>query len=482
MSKDPQPVFHKTPKAHLEQHINVEYTQDMMVSVSKPPTHLLPQPSQKHWVPDEECELCTLCGARFSFFHRRHHCRRDGRVICSDCCQKDVYVDSEYLGRLCTLCMSLLESGRNIGVYLTYSHFITGKDPVLRMEVLRGLRNTLQLEKNRNVLLEQRRDLISTLVDMLDQSNIPDVQNPAIYGMEDTEGIQSMVLGALVNLSATVTDSTLKAMADSGCVTALRKLLNHPDNGVIVELTIWCLRNLSRLPEVAVHLESALDVIIGLLDERAASIKEYVLSTLANIVTHTNNPLPLYEKIKLPDFLQHLIGIMESSPHGMTIPAAARIVHFLATHGSAVELFQRNILRICASLLRSPGHITIIHVTRALSALIKDDTVYNTFKDEYSLSIEQIGKYVSSRASRVCTCMLDFFVDNIHRPAILKHVITKLSAEKLAALRRSSEAKLTLEVNTLIETLTTKIDSVEDEEMVRDIQRFINDIEERSVS
>eukprot|EP00735_Rhodelphis_limneticus_P014967 TRINITY_DN908_c0_g1::TRINITY_DN908_c0_g1_i2::g.16091::m.16091 TRINITY_DN908_c0_g1::TRINITY_DN908_c0_g1_i2::g.16091 ORF type:complete len:664 (-),score=187.68,sp/Q69ZL1/FGD6_MOUSE/31.84/3e-51,sp/Q69ZL1/FGD6_MOUSE/28.76/7e-21,sp/Q69ZL1/FGD6_MOUSE/43.48/4e-10,FYVE/PF01363.16/1.7e-18,FYVE/PF01363.16/4.2e-14,FYVE/PF01363.16/1.1e-20,RhoGEF/PF00621.15/2.3e-35,RhoGEF/PF00621.15/4e+03,PH/PF00169.24/1e-06,PH/PF00169.24/0.0063,FYVE_2/PF02318.11/0.02,FYVE_2/PF02318.11/0.0019,FYVE_2/PF02318.11/0.00011,zf-B_ len=37
------------------------------------------------WVPDWEVHRCQICGGEFSMFHRRHHCRQCGRVICGPC-------------------------------------------------------------------------------------------------------------------------------------------------------------------------------------------------------------------------------------------------------------------------------------------------------------------------------------------------------------------------------------------------------------
>jgi Myosin head (motor domain)/RhoGEF domain/FYVE zinc finger/Myosin N-terminal SH3-like domain len=37
------------------------------------------------WVPDHEASTCILCETVFTFLNRRHHCRRCGNVVCSDC-------------------------------------------------------------------------------------------------------------------------------------------------------------------------------------------------------------------------------------------------------------------------------------------------------------------------------------------------------------------------------------------------------------
>ncbi|MCP4050959.1 MAG: hypothetical protein GY730_09675 [bacterium] len=37
------------------------------------------------WIPDSASNKCELCGIRFTIVNRRHHCRKCGALICSDC-------------------------------------------------------------------------------------------------------------------------------------------------------------------------------------------------------------------------------------------------------------------------------------------------------------------------------------------------------------------------------------------------------------
>ncbi|KRY17903.1 Lateral signaling target protein 2 -like protein [Trichinella patagoniensis] len=37
------------------------------------------------WVPDEECDGCSMCEMKFSFIRRRHHCRCCGKIFCGRC-------------------------------------------------------------------------------------------------------------------------------------------------------------------------------------------------------------------------------------------------------------------------------------------------------------------------------------------------------------------------------------------------------------
>lgn len=46
-------------------------------------------PAKEDWVKDENVNECMVCETkRFSLINRRHHCRRCGRVVCSNCSQK----------------------------------------------------------------------------------------------------------------------------------------------------------------------------------------------------------------------------------------------------------------------------------------------------------------------------------------------------------------------------------------------------------
>lgn len=51
-----------------------------------PPWELAEPP----WVADQEVLQCSLCGAKFDFIKRRHHCRRCGQIFCGKCCSTKV--------------------------------------------------------------------------------------------------------------------------------------------------------------------------------------------------------------------------------------------------------------------------------------------------------------------------------------------------------------------------------------------------------
>lgn len=42
------------------------------------------------WQPDGDTQECLICQDSFTFFNRRHHCRKCGRVVCSDCSKHEI--------------------------------------------------------------------------------------------------------------------------------------------------------------------------------------------------------------------------------------------------------------------------------------------------------------------------------------------------------------------------------------------------------
>jgi FYVE/RhoGEF/PH domain-containing protein 5/6 len=46
------------------------------------------------WASDDSATQCTLCAKEFSFFVRRHHCRRCGRLCCDDCSGARLPIDA----------------------------------------------------------------------------------------------------------------------------------------------------------------------------------------------------------------------------------------------------------------------------------------------------------------------------------------------------------------------------------------------------
>merc|ERR1712137_117800 len=72
------------------------------------PVKLPTQPPK--WIPDTEAPECMICHTRFSFIHRRHHCRNCGKVVDSKCAHNRIRLPNLKLYspvRVCTECFIL---------------------------------------------------------------------------------------------------------------------------------------------------------------------------------------------------------------------------------------------------------------------------------------------------------------------------------------------------------------------------------------
>lgn len=45
-----------------------------------------------HWARDSSAVGCAACGARFTLYDRRHHCRNCGRIFCGRCSRYEALV------------------------------------------------------------------------------------------------------------------------------------------------------------------------------------------------------------------------------------------------------------------------------------------------------------------------------------------------------------------------------------------------------
>ncbi|KAL1855055.1 hypothetical protein Plec18170_004469 [Paecilomyces lecythidis] len=51
------------------------------------------------WQPDDEVDNCPICGTHFSFWYRKHHCRKCGRVVCSSCSPHRITIPRQFIVR-----------------------------------------------------------------------------------------------------------------------------------------------------------------------------------------------------------------------------------------------------------------------------------------------------------------------------------------------------------------------------------------------
>ncbi|RAK77081.1 phosphatidylinositol-3-phosphate-binding ubiquitin-protein ligase [Aspergillus fijiensis CBS 313.89] len=51
------------------------------------------------WQPDAEVTNCPICGTAFSFWYRKHHCRKCGRVVCASCSPHRITIPRQFIVR-----------------------------------------------------------------------------------------------------------------------------------------------------------------------------------------------------------------------------------------------------------------------------------------------------------------------------------------------------------------------------------------------
>lgn len=51
------------------------------------------------WQPDSEVTHCPICDTQFSFWYRKHHCRKCGRVVCASCSPHRITIPRQYIVR-----------------------------------------------------------------------------------------------------------------------------------------------------------------------------------------------------------------------------------------------------------------------------------------------------------------------------------------------------------------------------------------------
>ena len=49
------------------------------------------------WEPDAAVSKCPICGTTFSFWYRKHHCRKCGRVVCANCSPHRITIPRQFI-------------------------------------------------------------------------------------------------------------------------------------------------------------------------------------------------------------------------------------------------------------------------------------------------------------------------------------------------------------------------------------------------
>ncbi|KAF3920004.1 hypothetical protein ABW21_db0201538 [Orbilia brochopaga] len=54
-------------------------------------------PEVPPWQPDSAVNNCPICGSAFTFFYRKHHCRKCGRVVCAPCSPHRIVIPKSFV-------------------------------------------------------------------------------------------------------------------------------------------------------------------------------------------------------------------------------------------------------------------------------------------------------------------------------------------------------------------------------------------------
>ena len=62
------------------------------------------------WQADEEISRCPICRTTFTFWYRKHHCRKCGRVVCANCSPHRITIPRQFIVHPPETASSLIES------------------------------------------------------------------------------------------------------------------------------------------------------------------------------------------------------------------------------------------------------------------------------------------------------------------------------------------------------------------------------------
>jgi len=81
------------------------------------------------WIDDNLAPNCNSCNVQFSFYYRRHHCRRCGRIFCFECSKHNVIIPEDFSllhdkseikipQRVCKICFQKIQEYNNTRKYM----------------------------------------------------------------------------------------------------------------------------------------------------------------------------------------------------------------------------------------------------------------------------------------------------------------------------------------------------------------------------
>ena len=66
-------------------------------SITSPKPRLTGEIVLPRWQPDSEVSECPICGRTFTFWFRKHHCRKCGRVVCTSCSPHRITIPRQFI-------------------------------------------------------------------------------------------------------------------------------------------------------------------------------------------------------------------------------------------------------------------------------------------------------------------------------------------------------------------------------------------------
>lgn len=102
-------------------------------SITPLPNHIPPPLTDMalpKWQADSDVSECPICGIVFSFWHRKHHCRKCGRVVCASCSPHRITIPRQYIVRPPEF-VDLLPDSPAMPFHPPPVVDLTGDDPVL---------------------------------------------------------------------------------------------------------------------------------------------------------------------------------------------------------------------------------------------------------------------------------------------------------------------------------------------------------------
>lgn len=367
-------------------HMNNGY--EFSLSIAIPHGALIPR---TEWIQDKDVNACQACGAQFTMFNRRHHCRRCGRVYCNSCCSKPFDANGENGDRLCKLCRIVLTATNSplnplecdVRPYLedtTLSNYLLTNDYVMIAEYIRLIQNCLRNNESRTCLMQYRPQLIQKAVELLSYATRiivesasrqqyitlqPNVSQMNVLSAKDASTLVTHSLGLLVNFTASANKQFaqfLVYMHEIDVIGTVIALLTPEVDLVKQELAIWVLRNITSVPECTPRIvEHPLFIpgVARLLGTTVRATSEFILSLIGNIA------------LSAPDYAPRLIpvtGIRDVIEEKQIFNS---VVHNIDTSSRVTQCMAMRLLGIYSKNGHTKDLVIGAHVHRKIVAELK---------------------------------------------------------------------------------------------------------------